>query len=182
MLRVFDLVISILGLLLCFPLMLLLYVACYLDTRKPLFRQKRVGRFEKTYTLYKFRTMSIGTKDLPTHEIGRSQVTPLGRFLRSSKLDELPQMFNVFLGDMSFVGPRPCLPSQSEVINERRKLGVYGYRPGITGLSQLSGIDMSTPKLLADSDLKMLKSLGLAKYFEYIVFTAMGRGFGDSVK
>lgn len=182
MLRIFDVLLSVIGLLLFFPLLVLLFFACFLDTGKPLFAQQRVGMNRIPYTIYKFRTMSLDTKDMPTHNVSVSKITSSGRFLRASKLDELPQLVNVLFGHMSFVGPRPCLLSQHEVIDARDRKGVYRVRPGITGLSQLSGVDMSTPELLAETDSRMLAALGAATYFEYIFFTLIGRGYGDRVK
>ena len=103
-------------------------------------------------------------------------------FLRRTKLDELPQLWNVLKGEMSFVGPRPCLFNQTELIAERRSRGVFEARPGITGLAQVSNIDMSTPKLLAEIDAHMLKELTMPAYFKYIFMTVGGKGSGDVVK
>jgi len=110
-----------------------------------------------------------------------SAITKLGSFLRKSKLDELPQLINVFMGDMSLVGPRPNLFNQEELISERVKRGVYAVRPGITGLAQIHKIDMSTPQLLAETDAKMIKNLSVINYFFYIFKTVLGMGFGDRV-
>lgn len=109
-------------------------------------------------------------------------ITPLGSFLRRTKLDELPQLWNVLKGEMSLVGPRPCLFNQTELIGERAARGVFDARPGITGLAQVSNIDMSTPKLLAETDETMLRDLTLTKYFKYIFMTVGGKGAGDRIK
>jgi lipopolysaccharide/colanic/teichoic acid biosynthesis glycosyltransferase len=101
--------------------------------------------------------------------------------LRRTKLDELPQAWNVLVGDMSFVGPRPCLPSQGELIAAREHLNVFSVRPGITGLAQLSGVDMSTPQLLADLDATLVQSLDLNTYLRCIALTFLGKGSGDPV-
>jgi len=101
--------------------------------------------------------------------------------LRRSKLDELPQLWNVLKGEMSLVGPRPCLPSQTELIAARERLGVYAVRPGITGLAQVNGIDMSTPELLAKTDAHMMRTLNLGHYLRYLVQTVVGKGGGDAI-
>jgi lipopolysaccharide/colanic/teichoic acid biosynthesis glycosyltransferase len=102
--------------------------------------------------------------------------------LRKTKLDELPQLWNVLKGEMSLVGPRPGLFNQQELTAVREQQGVFKVRPGITGLAQVSEIDMSTPELLAETDAKMIASLSLKNYFKYILQTVIGRGSGDRVK
>ena len=133
------------------------------------------------FTLIKFRTMSKGTKSCATHLVDNSKITKLGKLLRKTKLDELPQLLNVIKGDMSLVGPRPSLPSQFELIDIRKTYNIYDYLPGITGLAQINGIDMSNPILLSQIDSKMMKNLNLNKYFYYLISTFLGRGFGDRV-
>lgn len=102
-------------------------------------------------------------------------------FLRRTKLDELPQVWNVLMGEMSLVGPRPNLFNQTELIKERSEKGVYDVRPGITGLAQVNEIDMSTPKLLAETDAEMIKTLTIKDYFKYIFVTVTGKGQGDRI-
>lgn len=182
MTRVFDIVFAGLGLVLGAPLFLLLTVAGWLDTGSPLFRQQRVGRDQKPFTLVKFRTMRPGTPSVGTHLADASAITRWGAFLRKSKLDELPQLWNVLKGEMSLVGPRPCLPNQTELIAARAQRGVFAVRPGITGLAQIEGIDMSTPELLAETDARMIASLDLSAYFRYLLLTLLGRGQGDRVR
>jgi lipopolysaccharide/colanic/teichoic acid biosynthesis glycosyltransferase len=111
-----------------------------------------------------------------------SAITPLGSFLRRTKLDELPQLWNVIKGEMSLVGPRPCLLNQTELISERSSRAVFNARPGITGLAQVNNIDMSTPKLLAETDACMLEELTASTYFKYIFMTVGGKGAGDRVR
>lgn len=164
------------------PLMLVLVALGWFDTGSPLFRQERVGRHQRPFVLIKFRTMRPGTASVATHLAQASAVTSFGRFLRRSKLDELPQLWNVLKGEMSLVGPRPCLFNQLELIAERDKRDVFDVRPGITGLAQVQGIDMSTPRLLAETDAQMIKSLTLLNYFKYIFLTVAGNGAGDRVK
>jgi len=179
MIRVFDVLLAAIGLVLGLPVLLVLLIAGYLDTGSPIFRQERVGRYRQPFILLKFRTMRPDTASVATHLADASAVTSLGRFLRRTKLDELPQLWNVLTGDMSLVGPRPGLFNQQELLAERDARGVFDARPGITGLAQINGIDMSTPRLLAETDARMLSNLRLPAYFLYIVKTVTGSGRGD---
>jgi len=181
-LRVLDMSLAAMGLMTLWPLLLILYFLGLLDTGSPIFRQERVGRFQQPFTLVKFRTMKLSTASVASHLAESESITPLGVFLRRTKLDELPQLWNVLLGDMSLVGPRPCLFNQTELIKERYARSVFDARPGITGLAQVNNIDMSTPKLLAETDALMLKSMNLRVYFKYIFMTISGQGAGDRVK
>jgi O-antigen biosynthesis protein WbqP len=180
--RALDVLFALLGLTLGLPLLLILLLAGWLDSGSPLFRQQRVGRDQRPFTLVKFRTMRPDTVSVASHLMDPGAITLLGRLLRRSKLDELPQLWNVLRGDMSLVGPRPCLFSQTELIAARAVRGVFEARPGVTGLAQISGIDMSTPEKLACTDQQMLASLTLCAYFRYILLTTSGRGAGDAVK
>jgi lipopolysaccharide/colanic/teichoic acid biosynthesis glycosyltransferase len=182
MIRFLDLILSILGLVLLSLLLLIVFLFSSLFQQgSPLFRQLRVGRKEKLFTLVKFRTMRPETGSVGTHEVSPIQVTAWGKLLRKTKIDELPQLWNVLKGEMSLVGPRPCLPNQTELIQARARLGVFEVRPGITGLAQIQGIDMSTPDLLAQTDAEMIRTMGVAVYFKYIFRTICGSGFGDRV-
>lgn len=140
---------------LALPAILIAALAIVLSTgNNPFFAQRRVGRGNVTFTVYKLRTMGTHAPVGPTHEVGKSYVTPIGRFLRLSHLDELPQLWNVVRGEMKFVGPRPCLETQNELISARRRRRVEELFPGITGLSQVLGVDMSHPQKLARLDAK----------------------------
>jgi len=182
MTRFFDIFLALLGLVVGLPLFAILLLLGFFDTGSPIFRQVRVGRFQRPFTLLKFRTMRPDTASVATHSADISAITSLGRLLRRTKLDELPQLWNVLKGDMSLVGPRPCLLSQEELVAERAFLGVFNVLPGITGLAQIKGIDMSTPRLLAEIDAEMIRSLSLRNYFRYVFLTALGKGAGDRVK
>lgn len=182
MIRIFDLTLSVLGLIVGSPAFLLVFILGAFDTGAPFFCQERVGRNRKSFTLIKFRTMKRGTASVASHLADGSAITTVGRFLRRTKLDELPQLWNVLKGEMSFVGPRPCLFNQTELIEARDRLGVFQAKPGITGLAQLSNIDMSTPLLLAETDAKMLASLSILEYCRYILMTVAGKGSGDRVR
>jgi lipopolysaccharide/colanic/teichoic acid biosynthesis glycosyltransferase len=179
--RVFDVVFSLLGLVLGLPVLFALYFVGLFDTGSPLFRQERVGKHRRPFTLVKFRTMAVNTASVASHLASSASITRFGHFLRRTKLDELPQLWNVLTGDMSLVGPRPCLFNQEELISEREQRGVLNARPGITGLAQVNDIDMSTPELLAETDAKMLENLTISAYFRYIFMTVAGKGAGDRV-
>ena len=182
MLRILDIIFSVSGLILASPLLLILTIVGLFDTGSPVFWQTRVGRNKKPFTLVKFRTMRPDTAHVATHLADASAVTAFGKFLRRTKLDELPQLWNVLKGEMSLVGPRPCLFSQEDLIEAREQLGVFRARPGITGLAQVNEIDMSTPQLLAETDARMLALLGVGDYFRYILLTVFGKGSGDRVR
>lgn len=178
--RAFDIM---LALTLAFPAIVICAfcaVIVWLECRaNPFFVQTRVGRDCRPFSLVKLRTMAPNTSDVPTHEVNVSVVLRSGSFLRASKLDELPQIWNVITGTMSFVGPRPCLPRQTELIEARKRLGVFRIRPGITGLAQLAGIDMSTPCKLAEADARYLVGASLRVDLWILIRTFLGRGSGD---
>jgi O-antigen biosynthesis protein WbqP len=182
MIRIFDFLFSLFGLIFGSPVLLVIYLFGLFDTGSPIFRQERVGRDQRPFILMKFRTMKPDTLSVASHLADTSVITPMGAFLRRTKLDELPQFWNVLKGEMSFVGPRPCLFNQIELIDERASRDVFEARPGITGLAQVNNIDMSTPKLLAETDATMLKEMTVSAYFKYIFMTACGKGAGDVVK
>ena len=173
MIRTLDIFFSIIGLIIFFPLILIITILSWTDTRSPFFYQKRVGINKKVFLLIKFRTMKLKTASVGTHLVDKSLITPIGYFLRLTKIDELPQLLNVLNGDMSLVGPRPCLINQKKLIAERNKRKVYKVLPGITGLSQLKGVDMSTPVLLAKTDCEMIKKMNSINYLYYILLTIL---------
>lgn len=182
MIRIFDFLFSLLGLVVGFPVLLVLTIIGLFDTGSPIFRQVRVGRHQKPFTLVKFRTMKVDTASVASHLASSASITRFGHFLRKTKLDELPQLWNVLKGEMSLVGPRPGLFNQEGLTEERAKRGVFDVRPGITGLAQVNEIDMSTPALLAETDQKMIQSLTVVDYFKYIFMTVAGKGAGDRVR
>ena len=172
--RVIDTLLSLFAVLLCLPLLLFIFLFILFTSGNPIFSQTRVGYNQRPFTIYKFRTMKEHTKWLPTHETPLDVIIKGGYFLRRSRLDELPQLLNVIKGDMSLVGPRPCLASQTELIELRNKRGCYEVKPGITGLSQLNNIDMSFPKSLAKVDQLMVRKFNICFYFA-ILFKTMIR-------
>jgi len=182
MIRCLDVFLSFIGLVLLLPLFAIIFIAELFDTGSPIFRQERIGLYERPFILVKFRTMPKDTASLASHLVDNSAITSFGQFLRKTKLDELPQLWNVLVGDMSLVGPRPCLFNQNELKSAREALGVYSVRPGITGLAQIKDIDMSTPDLLAKTDAEMISTMSIANYFKYIFQTVTGKGQGDRVR
>lgn len=183
-LRGLDLVGSVALLLASSPLILGAGLAIRLESPGPaLFRQVRVGRHEIPFLCFKLRTMAQGTVVAGTHEVSAASVTPVGRVLRRLKIDELPQLWNVARGEMSLVGPRPCLPMQTQLIEERRRRGVYTVRPGITGRGQTGGLDMSTPVELAAEDAIWSAHPNLRDYIRLILITVFSaKGRGDAIR
>lgn len=143
--RFVDIMLALLGLIFLAPLYIILIIAIKLDSRGPiLFKQKRVGIHKMHFNILKFRTMSIETpQDIPTHLLKNPDqyITRMGKFLRKTSLDELPQIWNIFVGQMSVVGPRPALWNQYDLIAERDKYGANDIRPGLTGWAQINGRD-----------------------------------------
>ncbi|HWU61087.1 MAG TPA: sugar transferase [Ensifer sp.] len=179
--RAFDLSVAIFLLVLASPVMAV--VALLIRTTSPgpaIFSQTRVGLGEKSFQCLKFRTMAVGTPDVSSHQASSTWITPIGRVLRRTKLDELPQLVNVLRGEMSLVGPRPGLPSQTELLEERRRRGVFGVLPGITGRAQLAGIDMSQPQRLAEVDSEYIASRTFLTDLLILFRTLAGKGAGDA--
>jgi O-antigen biosynthesis protein WbqP len=180
--RALDVTLAVVMLPVAVPVILVCMAAIKITSPGPaLFRQTRVGRNEQAFTCYKLRTMYAGTRNVPSHEAGAASMTAIGIRLRRLKLDELPQLWNILVGDMSFVGPRPCLPSQTHLIAARRARGLYAIRPGITGVSQVAGVDMSEPERLAALDATYLTDMSVIADLRLILATALGAGRGDSV-
>jgi lipopolysaccharide/colanic/teichoic acid biosynthesis glycosyltransferase len=181
--RSFDIAFALCVLLFLNWALLLIWLVIRIESPGPaLFRQQRVGQHQKPFTLYKFRSMRVDTKTAPTHETPQTSVTRVGQFLRKTKLDELPQVWNLIRNDISLVGPRPCLPIQKELIACRSERGVFAIKPGITGFAQINGIDMSDPQKLAEWDARYLALRGLIFDIKIIVKTAFGKGTGDHTR
>ncbi len=143
--RLIDIVLSFLGLIILSPVYLILIIAIRIDSRGPvLFKQKRIGIHKTYFNILKFRTMKIDTPhDVPTHMLTNPEewITKVGKFLRKTSLDELPQIWNIFIGQMSIIGPRPALWNQTDLVEERDKYGANDVRPGLTGWAQINGRD-----------------------------------------
>ena len=161
--RLFDTILGILCLIISLPLMIIVSIAIKVDSKGPIFfKSLRVGQHGKTFKMIKFRTMVEGTKLQETKKIKNlnKKITKIGHYLRRSSLDELPQLFNVLLGQMSIVGPRPAIKSQKNLIKKRLKFKIYQIKPGITGLAQINGRDSISEK----------KKL----YFDYLYYKKYG--------
>lgn len=181
--RVIDLLFSVIILVLFWWLLLIVWALVKFTSPGPgIFCQERVGRGGKSFICYKFRTMANGTKQAGTHEVTASSVTALGNILRKTKIDELPQILNIFKNEVSLIGPRPCLPSQKELVNERELRGVFDMKPGISGLAQINGIDMSKPKILAECDARYKGMRSILLNIKIAISTALGSGSGDRVQ
>ena len=181
--RGFDFIASLIGLTMLGWLIGLLVLAVRTTSSGPgIFAQARVGRHGKIFTCYKLRTMAVGTPNRGTHETAASAMTSIGGTLRRYKLDEIPQLWNVMTGDMSLVGPRPCLPVQDELIRQRQARGVFDVRPGITGKAQILGIDMSDPEKLAIVDAQSIAERSFVGDLVLLIKTVTGSGRGDRIR
>lgn len=175
--RALNFIVALVGLVCLFLPMLAIWVMIRIDLGGPaLFMQPRVGRNGAIFICYKFRTMPIGTRQAATHEVNLVPLTWFGRKLRRYKVDELPQLWNVLCGDMNLVGPRPCLPVQKDLVSMRAVAGVLDIRPGITGLAQIRGVDMSRPDELILWDVRYLALRGLFLDSQILFKTLIGRG------
>lgn len=181
--RLFDLAFAAAVIVLFGWLMAILFVMVASSSPGPaLFKQQRVGRHGRVFTCYKFRTMRIDTPQVATHQVSADSTTPIGKRLRDWKLDELPQVFNILANQMSLVGPRPCLPTQHELVEARRRLGVLAVKPGVTGWSQIRGIDMSDPERLAQADAEYCARRSIPLYIRIALLTFLGKGQGDRIR
>ncbi|MGG1687215.1 sugar transferase [Pseudalkalibacillus sp. NRS-1564] len=164
--RVMDIVLSSLGIVILSPVFIVLIIAIKAETKGPvLFKQKRVGIHKKHFNILKFRTMRIDTpKDTPTHLLDNPEqyITKVGKFMRKTSLDELPQIFNIFAGQMSVIGPRPALWNQFDLIEERDKYGANDVPPGLTGWAQINGRDELPVEVKAKLDGKYVMKIGLS--------------------
>tara|TARA_B100000161_G_C33539081_1_gene409777 strand:+ start:767 stop:1282 length:516 start_codon:yes stop_codon:yes gene_type:complete len=163
------------------PVLIIIFIICFFESGNPLFIQERVGKNKKLFYLFKFRTMHINTPSVASHLVDKKCTTRFGRKIRFLKLDELPQLFNVIKGEMSLVGPRPCLSNQIELIKKRELSYIFSVKPGITGLAQIKGIDMSDPEKLVEIEKLMISNFHHRNYFKYLFLTFYGKGFGDRI-
>lgn len=181
--RTIDVVFALTVLVLLWWLLAAIWALVRVTSAGPgVFSHERVGRHGKPFTCYKFRTMRIGTGIVASHDASAANITSIGGFLRRTKLDELPQIFNILRNEMSLVGPRPCLPTQTEVIRAREKLGVLEIKGGITGYAQINDIDMVDPARVAEADAYYFAGRTITLDLMIMLKTAMGAGRGDRVR
>ena len=184
--RFFDIVMSLGAIIVLSPVLLVLAVLIKLDSKGPvLFKQKRVGKDKTHFEILKFRTMYADVpKDVPTHLLAdpASKITKIGRFLRKSSLDELPQLFNILKGEMSIIGPRPALWNQFDLIEERDKYGANGVRPGLTGLAQVMGRDELPIEVKAKYDGDYVKNITFANDVKIFFRTIFSVASADGIK
>lgn len=173
--RLIDIILSLFGMIVLFPVFLILIIAIKVDSKGPvLFKQKRVGIHKSHFNILKFRTMRIDTpRDTPTHLLENPEqwITMVGKFLRKTSLDELPQIWNIFVGQMSIIGPRPALWNQYDLIKERDKYGANDIRPGLTGWAQINGRDELPIEIKAKLDGEYVKKRSLLFDFRCFIGT-----------
>ncbi|MCX7842205.1 MAG: sugar transferase [Clostridia bacterium] len=173
--RLFDFIFSVAMLVILLPLFILISFAIKLTSRGPvLFKQRRIGKDKAEFNIYKFRSMyAEAPKDVPTHLLQDASryITPIGKFLRKTSLDELPQLLNIIKGDMSFVGPRPALYNQHDLISLREKCNVNSIRPGITGWAQVNGRDELEIPVKVEYDRYYAEHMSLWFDFKIVIMT-----------
>lgn len=183
--RFSDILFCIILLSILSPLLLIISLVIKLDSKGPaLFRQRRIGRNNQEFVLYKFRTMRTETPDVATHLLKNAQsyITPFGKFLRKSSLDELPQLFNILKGDMTFIGPRPALYNQHDLIDLRTRCGVHRLRPGVSGWAQVNGRDCLEISEKVSYDFDYLERQSLAMDIKILFFTILKVLRADGVR
>lgn len=168
-------IIIVLSLFCLMPLLVLVCILVYLEDGRPIiFIQPRIGINKVTFNLFKIRSMKKNTAQLETSLVKQSHILIIGKLIRKFKIDELVQLINVLAGQINLVGPRPCLTNQEELINLRDKYGIFNIKPGITGLSQVCGYDMSNPQLLTRVDKIYEQNRDLVMDFKILIATITG--------
>lgn len=183
--RLSDILFCIILLSILSPFLLIISLVIKVDSKGPaLFRQRRIGRNNQEFILYKFRTMRTEAPDVATHLLKdpQSYITPFGKFLRKSSLDELPQLLNIIKGDMTFIGPRPALYNQHDLINLRTRCGVQTLRPGVSGWAQVNGRDCLEISEKVDYDCFYLERNSLTLDIKIIFFTVLKVLRADGVR
>ena len=161
-------IICLAALIIMLPIMVFASLLIFVEDGLPIFfRQERLGKNKKIFTIYKIRTMKNDAPQLGTHAVSKNFLLKIGKFIRKIKLDEFPQLINVIIGDINLVGPRPGLVTQEILSSERDKRNIFNLKPGITGLAQLLGYDMSNPKKLSEIDMIYMKKK--SKYVDFMI-------------
>lgn len=184
--RVFDIFFSLLAIIvLAIPMAVIAIIIMATDGRPVVFRQERVGLGNKTFKIRKFRSMKVGTKNVATKNLANSDdcITPIGKVLRKTSLDELPQLINILEGTMSFVGPRPLIPQEEHIRKMREEKNVYSVRPGVTGLAQVNGRDMITDEQKVEWDAEYVQNhnmlMDIKIIFKTVAVVFSGKGFAE---
>lgn len=184
--RLFDIIFSIIALvILALPMAVIAIIIMATDGRPVVFRQERVGLGNKTFRIRKFRSMKVGTKNVATKDLKNSDdcITPIGKVLRKTSLDELPQLINILEGTMSFVGPRPLIPQEEHIRKMRAEKNVYSVRPGVTGLAQVNGRDLVTEEQKVNWDAEYVQNqsmlLDIKIMFKTVAVVLLGKGFAE---
>lgn len=184
--RFFDIICSLLAIIVLSPVMLITaLIIAATDGLPVVFKQQRVGLGNKNFTIRKFRSMKVGTKNVATKDFGDSDshITPFGKFMRKTSLDELPQLINILEGTMSFVGPRPLIPEETEIREMRAAKNVYSVRPGVTGLAQVNGRDLMSEEEKVNWDAQYVENrsfLGDIKIlFKTVKVVLSGEGYAE---
>ncbi|MBS5600232.1 MAG: sugar transferase [Coprobacillus cateniformis] len=184
--RIIDIIMSFLGIIVLSPVLIVLSIFIKMTSPGPvLFKQERVGKNNKNFKIYKFRSMRTDTpKDVPTHmlEDPEQYITKIGKFMRKTSLDELPQLFNILKGEMSVIGPRPSLPNQYDLNELRNKNGASSIRPGLTGLAQISGRDELEIEVKANLDGEYAMEITLFKDIKLFFSTILSVIRSDGIK
>lgn len=184
--RLFDIIFSIVAIvILALPMAVIAIIILATDGRPVVFRQERVGLGNKTFRIRKFRSMKVGTKNVATKDLKNSDdcITPIGKVLRKTSLDELPQLINILEGTMSFVGPRPLIPQEEHIRRMRAEKNVYSVRPGVTGLAQVNGRDLVTEEQKVNWDAEYVQNrsmlLDIKIMFKTVAVVLLGKGFAE---
>lgn len=184
--RLFDIIFSIVAIvILALPMAVIAIIIIATDGRPVVFRQERVGLGNKTFRIRKFRSMKVGTKNVATKDLKNSDdcITPIGKVLRKTSLDELPQLINILEGTMSFVGPRPLIPQEEHIRKMRAEKNVYSVRPGVTGLAQVNGRDLVTEEQKVNWDAEYVQNqsllLDIKIMFKTVAVVLRGEGFAE---
>lgn len=184
--RLFDIFFSLLAIMvLAIPMAVIAIIIMATDGRPVVFRQERVGLGNKTFKIRKFRSMKVGTKNVATKHLANSDdcITPIGKVLRKTSLDEIPQLINILEGTMSFVGPRPLIPQEEHIRKMREEKNVYSVRPGVTGLAQVNGRDMITDEQKVEWDAEYVQNhnmlMDIKILFKTVAVVFSGKGFAE---